>query len=107
MPTSSRRIFILQVAAGASALAASTVASAQAAERVTEDDPYARSMGFKLDTNKVDKKRYPRHDAATQSCAKCQLYGGKPNDALGPCSFFGDRLVPPGGWCRNFKPLKA
>jgi hypothetical protein len=64
-------------------------------------------MGFKLDTNKVDKKRYPRHDAATQMCSKCQLYGGKPNDPLGPCSFFGDRLVPPNGWCRNFKPLKA
>ena len=106
MQTRNRRIFILQVVAGASGLAAAA-AQAQQAERVTEDDPYARSMGFKLDTTKVDQKRYPRHDAATQQCSKCQLYSGKPGDQLGPCSFFGDRLVPPAGWCRNFKAIKA
>jgi hypothetical protein len=95
---------MLHVVAGAGALAAAQVRAE--VEKVTESDPYARSMGFKTDTNKVDKARYPRHDPS-QSCAKCQLYSGKPGDPYGPCSFFGDRLVPPTGWCRNFKPVKA
>jgi hypothetical protein len=34
------------------------------------------------------------------------LFGGKPTDEWGPCSFFGDRLVKPTGWCRNYKPVK-
>lgn len=109
-PTPSRRVFILQVVAG-SAAGAGLPAFAQEKKvstvRLTEADPYAKSMGFKLDTNTVDKARYPRHDAATQNCAKCQLYSGKDGDEVGPCSFYGGRLVPPGGWCRNFKVRKA
>jgi hypothetical protein len=31
---------------------------------------------------------------------------GKAGEPLGTCSFF-KRLVPPDGWCRNFKPRKA
>jgi High potential iron-sulfur protein len=106
MTHSTRRVFMMRVVAGGAALAAAQVARADD-ERVTEADPYARTMGFKTDTTKVDGKKYPRHDAATQSCAKCQLYSGKPGDAEGPCSFFGGRLVNPNGWCRNFKALKA
>jgi hypothetical protein len=34
------------------------------------------------------------------------LFSGKATDATGTCSFF-KRLVPPDGWCRNFKPRKA
>ena len=101
-----RRIFMLRVIAGTSALAAGAVVHAEE-EKVTETDPYAKSMGFKLDTKTVDAARYPRHDAATQQCSKCQLYSGKPGDAWGPCSFYGGRLVSPNGWCRNFKPPKA
>jgi hypothetical protein len=101
-----RRVFMLQVFAGASALAVSQPGMAEE-EKVTEADPYAKSMGFRLDTTKVDQARYPRHDAATQQCAKCQLYSGKPGDQVGPCSFFGGRLVSPNGWCKNFKALKA
>jgi hypothetical protein len=101
-----RRVFMMRVAAGAAALAASQLARAQE-DKVTEADPYAKSMGFRLDTNKVDQAKYPRHDPATQQCSKCQLYDGKAGDALGPCSFFGGRLVSPNGWCRNFKALKA
>lgn len=106
MNDNQRRVFLLRAFAGAAACAAAPWAGAEE-EKVTETDPYAKSMGFRLDTNKVDQTRYPRHDAATQQCSKCQLFSGKPGDALGPCSFFGGRLVAPTGWCRNFKALKA
>ena len=101
-----RRSFVLKVLVCPSALAAAARANAEE-EKVTEADPYAKSMGFKLDTKTVDATRYPRHDAATQQCSKCQLYSGKPGDAWGPCSFYGGRLVSPNGWCRNFKAPKA
>jgi hypothetical protein len=104
MPSISRRTFMLRVVAGTSAIAASPLALAQ--DKVLETDAYAKSMGFKYDTNQVDKARWPRHDAATQQCSKCQLYSGGPNDELGQCSFF-KRLVPPNGWCKNFKVKKA
>jgi len=103
-----RRTFFLQVIATGSVLTtgARTAAAADALERVTEADPYARSMGFRLDTTQVDQAKYPRHDVS-QQCNKCQLYDGKPGEPLGPCSFYGGRLVSTNGWCRNFKVRKA
>jgi hypothetical protein len=97
---------MLQVITATSAVAATSSMAADEAPapavRLTEDDPFARSMGFRLDTNKADQAKYPRHNAATQHCSKCQFYFGKPDDAIGPCAFFGGRLVPVGGWCQNF-----
>ncbi len=107
MHPSTRRVFVLRAIAGSSALAVGiSPAGAQETEQVSESDPYARSMGFRLDTSKVDQARYPRHDAS-QTCAKCQLYDGKPNEPMGPCSFYGGRLVSVNGWCRNFKVRKT
>lgn len=102
-----RRVFMIRVIAGGAAVSVAGTSLAEEEEKMSETDPYAKSMGFKFDTNQVDKKRYPRHDAATQSCIKCQLYDGKPGDAWGACSFFGGRLVKPTGWCKNFKAVKA
>lgn len=101
-----RRVFMLQLVAGTSALTAAQLAHAEE-EHVSESDPYAKSMGFRLDSHAVDQKKYPRHDVATQQCAKCQLFDGKPGAAFGACSFFGGRLVSPNGWCRNFKAIGA
>jgi hypothetical protein len=116
-----RRIFMLHAIAGTSAITVHSQAAAQAAAAasepagtvagpvvnvpVKETDPYPKSMGFKLNTASVDKVKFPRHEA-TQKCTDCQLYSGKPGEQLGPCSFF-KKLVPPDGWCRNFKPKKA
>lgn len=103
-----RRTFVLQVIATGSVLtgAVRPAAAADALERVTEADPYARSMGFRLDTTQVDQAKYPRHDV-NQKCSACQLYDGKAGEAVGPCSFYGGRLVSTNGWCRNFKVKKA
>ena len=107
-----RRVFTLRVIAGTSALAASAYVSAEdkevkvSNEKVIEADPYAKSMGFRLETAQVDKVKFPRHDVS-QHCSECQLFSGKPGEPLGPCSFYGGRQVPINGWCRNFKVRKA
>ena len=106
MSPSSRRVFMLQLVAGASLLGSAGL-RAQDKPKLTEEDSYAKSMGFRYDTNKVDQAKFPRHDAATQNCSKCQLFSGKDGEEWGPCSFFGGRLVNRGGWCRNFKVRKA
>lgn len=102
-----RRIFLLQLVAGSSALAP-VLGQAQdnnSGKPVKETEAYPKSMGFKANTKDVDKAKFPRHDVS-QKCSECQLFSGKPGDELGPCSFF-KRPVPPDGWCRNFKPKKA
>ena len=106
MQNQTRRVFMLHAVAGTTALAVPPVALAQGAtEPVKETDAYPKSMGFKLKTADVDKAKFPRHEVS-QKCSECQLYSANAGDKLGTCSFF-KRLVPPEGWCRNFKPRKA
>ena len=113
--THTRRVFMLHAVVGIGAGAALPALAADPATppvpvstvRLTETDAYAKSMGFRLDTKQVDQVKYPRHEAATQQCSKCQLFSGKDGEEVGPCSFYGGRLVPPTGWCRNFKVRKA
>ena len=102
MSTCNRRVFTLHLAAG-SALALGS--RAYAVDSVTETDPYAKSMGFRVETANVDQVKYPRHDVS-QQCSECQLFSGKPGEPTGPCSFYGGRIVPINGWCRNFKVRK-
>lgn len=102
--TCERRVFLLNV------LSASTVlivgaGLADAAENLDPADPYARSMGFRLNTAEVDQVKYPRH-TVEQHCQVCQLWNGGDKDA-GNCSFFDNAITPKNGWCKNFKVKKA
>jgi hypothetical protein len=99
-----RRVFMMRVAGVTTTLAVGQALAADpvSTEKLTETDGYAKSMGFRLDTTKVDGAKYPRH-TLEQKCSACQLFSGKAGEELGPCSFFGGRLVNKGGWCRNFK----
>lgn len=108
MQAQTRRVFMMQALAGSTALAVQRPVRAEdprPTEAVKETDPYPKSMGFRLRTADVDRAKFPRHEAS-QKCSECQLFSGKPGEELGPCSFF-KRLVPPDGWCRNFKVKKA
>lgn len=97
--TTSRRTFIVRSLAAGTALAgARLVDAAPAASPVTESDPQGAALGFKLNTVKVDQAKYPKH-AATQHCANCTLYQGKPGAASGPCAIFIGKTVPAKGWC--------
>lgn len=95
MTTSNRRDFIIHLVAGSSVMAATTV-HAQAV--LSEADPQAAALGYKADTTKVDKKKYPKHEDS-QICGNCQLYQGKPADTTGPCPLFPGKVVAKNGWC--------
>jgi hypothetical protein len=102
-----RRKFLFQVAAGAAVLPLARIAGAEEAKPdLDPNDAYAKAMGFVTDTASADSAKFPKH-SPDQSCAKCQLFQGADGAEKGPCSFFGGRQVPAGGWCRNFKPKGA
>jgi hypothetical protein len=97
MSVSTRRVFMMQVAAGGTALVAAS-AHAQAAPMVNEKDAQAMALGYAADSTKVDAKKYPKH-AATQLCSNCALYTGKAGEASGPCGIFPGKHVAAKGWC--------
>lgn len=99
-----RRNFLkLSVKAGGGALALSAIPiQLIAADEVTEDEPLAQAMGYRMDATKVDTAKFPKRagDAgATQFCNNCALYAGGAEDATAPCSIFQNRLVKGAGWC--------
>ncbi len=94
--TSSRRIFLMTVAACGSASA--PLAFAQAPARLDEKDPQAVGLGYVEDAAKVDAKKFPKF-AKGQLCNNCALWKAKPTDPWGGCPLFGTRLVAGKGWC--------
>ncbi len=98
MNQTNRRVFIMQLAAGSSLLAAG---AAQAQAKIDEKDPQAAAVGYLHDTTKVDAKKYPKHNKA-QKCSNCQLYQGKASDAWGGCPLFAGKQVAGNGWCTAY-----
>jgi hypothetical protein len=101
---SSRRTFLrnLIISTGAPALLGGrALAEASPPDKLTETDPLALALGFKLDTTQVDGRKYPRH-TAEQKCSGCILYQAKAADAFGPCTTVGAKLVPAAGWCSGY-----
>lgn len=76
MTTTNRRVFMMQVAVGSSALAVCGAAMAQA--KVDEKDPQAKGVSYVADASKADKAK--RKDA-NAFCNNCALYQGKAADA--------------------------
>jgi hypothetical protein len=105
MSLTNRRTFMMQVAVGSTALATSSV-MAQAPAMVAETDANAVALGYKADTTKVDKAKYPAHKP-TANCANCALYQGKPGDAGGNCPLFAGKQVHAKGWCSAYAPKAA
>jgi hypothetical protein len=95
MGQTNRRVFMIGLAAGGTALAAG---SARAQATLPETDPQAVALGYKADTTKVDKKKYPKHEVS-QICGNCQLYQGKPTDPAAGCPLFPGKTVAKTGWC--------
>ncbi len=116
MNSTTRRIFIIQLAGAGTALAAATAASAATAAKdapppkapaaggpamVDEKDAQAAALGYVADSTKADVKKFPKHEAS-QKCGGCQLFGGKAGDAAGPCPIFGGKQVSAKGWCSSW-----
>jgi hypothetical protein len=106
MSNTTRRKFLFQVAAGAATLPLARFAIAEEKPPLDPNDAYAKAMGFVLDTADADSAKFTKH-SPDQNCSKCQLFKGEEGAEMGPCSFFGNRQVPAGGWCRNFKPKEG
>jgi hypothetical protein len=98
-----RRVFLI-ASAGPACLAGG---HAQASlKKVEENEPKAVAVGYRHDTKKVDRARYPKHQP-TQNCANCLAYApAKPTDEWGECDLMSDRLVHRDGWCSSYKPIK-
>jgi hypothetical protein len=88
MKQTNRRVFMMQVALGSTALAAQ---QAMAQAMVNEKDPQAAALGYAADTTKVDAKKFPKH-AAAQKCNNC----------AGGCPLFAGKQVHGNGWCSAY-----
>lgn len=97
MKSSSRRVFMLKVAAGSACLAAGS-AHAQSMPMVNEKQSQPMALGYVADTTQVDRRKFPQH-AAAQACGNCSLYTGKAGAASGPCGIFPGKAVSSKGWC--------
>ena len=97
--TTTRRIFMLTVAATGAAL--TTQFAVAQAKMVDEKDPQAAGLGYVADTTKVDAKKYPNH-APTQLCGNCALFQGKATEVAGNCPLFAGKQVATKGWCSAY-----
>ena len=97
--TNRRRLIKLTVTGLAAAPFANALfsGSAEAADMVSESDPTAVALKYKMDATKATDRK-----DATALCSNCSLYTGKPGDANGPCTVFGGKLVAAKGWCASW-----
>lgn len=94
--SSTRRVFMMQVATAATAALAVTQASAQT--MLDEKDPQAVGLAYKADGTKVDKAKNPKF-AVGNNCANCALFQAKAGAVAGGCPLFGAKQVAAAGWC--------
>lgn len=89
----SRRRFIKITATGfaAAVLGSNT---AHAVDALTEADPTAAALKYKMDATKASERK-----DKTADCGNCVLYTGKAGSVEGPCGAFGGKLVKSKGWC--------
>lgn len=98
MKQTTRRIFITRSIASGCAVLAAPIAAQAAPPRVDEADETAVALGYRHDTNKVDRKRFPKHSAA-QTCGNCSFFQGAVSDEWGGCAMFGRKHIAAAGWC--------
>ena len=97
--TNRRRFIKLTVTGVAAAPFANALlsGSAEAADMVSESEPTAVALKYKMDAAKA-----PERKDTSAFCNNCNLYTGKPGDANGPCTVFGGKLVSSKGWCASW-----
>ncbi len=105
MPKINRRsVLLVPIAVGTFSLCSTAVQAAL--KKVEETEPKATAIGYRHDSTKVDRARYPKHEAA-QKCQNCLAWApDKPADEWGECDLMSDRLVNRNGWCSSYKKQK-
>ncbi len=79
-------------------------------EKLSLDNPTARSLGYKHDAANVDFDEYPqraRPEASNHYCSNCALYTKPQSGDWGPCTLFPGKLVSADGWCSAYAPRPA
>jgi len=94
-----RRVFMVKTVAAS--CATFSVLSAQAQTMLLESDAPAKTLGYKADTSKIDRKQQPRYEAG-QICSNCSLYQGAANSNSGGCPLFPGKQVAAKGWCSAY-----
>jgi hypothetical protein len=74
---------------------------AHAAAELSETDPSAVALGYRVDATKVDKVKFPKY-AAGQECANCQFYQGSASTKTAACPLFNGKTVEGAGWCNGY-----
>jgi len=96
----SRRIFMIQAITTTAAVLMPNFAFA--ASMLSESDRDAMALGYKTDSSRVDKEKYPRHES-TQHCGNCSWYQGRSSDASASCALYArDKHVSVNGWCSSW-----
>lgn len=96
-----RRIFILHAGLGAAAAALSVGHVFAQTAMLSETDPQAAALAYKVDAAKTDKVKFPKY-AAGQNCASCALYQAKAGDKAGGCPLFAGKQVAANAWCSAY-----
>ncbi|TDN69520.1 high-potential iron-sulfur protein [Paraburkholderia sp. BL10I2N1] len=96
----SRRSFLIFSVGIGSSLALSGVAFGED-PKLSEADPAAQKLGYRVDASKVDKTRFPNF-VAGQDCSNCSLYQGNAGETYGGCVLFGNKQVAARGWCSSY-----
>ena len=104
MKPTQRRVFLMKVVAGSAALAGAGHAAASV-KKVEENESKAVSLGYRHDSTKVDKAKFPKH-SPNEKCSNCMAWLGKPSDAWAECDLMADRMVAAGGWCSSYVKAK-
>lgn len=103
-----RRSFVRMITGAALAspiLLNANFASAQAQEKLKEDDALAMALGYKEKTTDVDAEKFPSH-TDEQVCTGCILYQGD-DPEWGGCGAFAGKLVAGPGWCQAYAAKPA
>ncbi|MFP3556159.1 high-potential iron-sulfur protein [Paraburkholderia sp. SIMBA_049] len=97
---SCRREFIMGSVMGLG-LAAFLPSVAYAAEELSESNPSAVALGYRVNATKVDKVKFPKY-VAGQQCANCQFYQGSATTKSATCPLFTGKTVEGAGWCNGY-----
>lgn len=99
-----RVVLLVPIAAG---LGSTPIQAQSTLKKVEETEPKATAIGYKHDSARVDKARYPKHEPGHQ-CNNCLAFAPeKPTDEWGECDLMSDRLVHRNGWCSSYKKKKG
>ncbi|NNF15463.1 MAG: twin-arginine translocation signal domain-containing protein [Gammaproteobacteria bacterium] len=106
MKTPSRRQFLRNLGAAATAVPMLTIFEANAdgvsSARLNEDDAAAKALGYRHSVADVDVTRYPRSkpvNGVQPNCANCVLFQARAEKEWGGCTIFPGKDVNAAGWC--------